>query len=238
MRGYMPGMHRLRSRKAIVIVVATLAAAAGGAAAIAGVQDSPSSRADSYLEGVAGHLGVSTDELKDAMKAAALDEVDAALADGRLTEEEAAALKERIEAGDAPPFFGPLFGPRFGPGFEGAPDGLPFHGHFFFAEKLFTAAEYLGLSEDELENRLNEGSTLAEVAEAEGKSVAGLKTALVADAKERVDEAVEDGDLTQAEADELLEELGERIDHFVEHAMLRFHEDGRALRIPENGPFW
>ena len=235
MAAYMPRMKRFRSRKALLIAVLALALIGGAGAAIAAAQDSSSSRASSYLQGVAKHLGVSTDELKDAMKAAAIDEVDAALADGRLTQEEADALKERIESGEVPPFFGSFLGPRFDH-FPGRPhfDGL----HLFFEEKLSTAAEYLGLSEDELEEKLNDGSSLADVAEAEGKSVDGLKQALVADANERIDQAVEEGKLTEGEASRLREGLEERIDAFVEHAFFRFHDESRGMRIPRPGPFW
>jgi hypothetical protein len=231
----MPRMKRFRSRKALLIAVLALAAIGGAGAAIAAAQDSPSSRASSYIEGVAKHLGVSTDELKDAMKAAAVDEVDAALAEGRISEDEAEALKERIESGEAPPFFGPFLGPRFDH-FPGRPhlDGMP----FFFEEKLSTAADYLGLTADELEAKLNEGSSLADVAEAEGKSVDGLKQALVDDATERIDQAVEDGKLTEDDASRLLNGLAARIDAFVEHAFFRFHDDLRGLRIPRPGPFW
>jgi hypothetical protein len=234
MRGYMPAMSKLRSRKRITIIVASLAVAAGGGAAIATAQDSHSSRLDSYLDSVAGHLGISTDELKDAMKAAAIDQVDAALEEGRLTEEEADALKERIESGDVPPFFGPFLAPRF----EHFPDRPFFPGPGFFEAKLSTAAEYLGLTEDELEDRLDDGTTLAEIAEAEGKSVDGLKQALVDAARERIEQAVDDGDLTREEADRLLEGLEERIDHLVEHASFHFHEEHAGVRVPRGGPFW
>ena len=66
----------------------------------------------------------------------------------------------------------------------------------------------------------------------------GLKQALVEDAQARIDQAVEGGDLTEAQADELREGLEERIDHFVDHAMLRFHGAGPGLRIPDDRPFW
>jgi hypothetical protein len=229
----MPDMKRLRSRKALAILAAALVVGGGGAA-IAAAQDSSSSRIDSYLDGVAEHLGVSTEELKDAMKAAAIDQVDAAVEAGRLTEEEGDALKERIESGDVPPFFGPFLGPRL----HHFPD-RPFGGPpLFFEAKLSTAADYLGLSEDELQEKLNDGSSLADVAEAEGKSVDGLKQALVDAARERIEQAVEDGEVTQAEADDLLEGLEERIGHFVEHARFRFHEEFGGMRMPRTGPFW
>jgi hypothetical protein len=237
MRASMSGMKRLRSRRAFALLAAALVVGGGGAA-IAATQGSPPSGVSSYLEGVAKHLGVSTDELEDAMKAAALDEVDAAREDGRLTQEEADALKERIESGELPPFFGMFLGPRLEGGFEHFPPRLPFHGHFFFEEKLSTAADYLGLTEDELEERLNEGDALAEVAEAEGKSADGLVQALLAEARERIEQAVEDGDLTQSEADDLLEGLEERIHAFVESARFRFHEELGGVRMPRPGPFW
>jgi hypothetical protein len=231
----MPRMKRFRSRKALLIAVLALTLIGGAGAAIAAAQDSPSSRVSSYLEGVAKHLGVSSDELKDAMKAAAIDEVDAALADGRISEDEADALKERIESGEAPPFFLPFLGPRF----DHVPGRPHFDGmHFFFEEKLSTAADYLGLTQDELEERLNDGSSLADVAQAEGKSVEGLKQALMDDATERIDQALEDGKLTEDEADSLREGLEERIDAFVDHAFFRFHDDSGGMRIPRAGPFW
>ena len=233
MRASMPDMSNLRSRKYIVLAVAVLALAAGGGAAIAASQGSSSSRVDSYLDSVAEHLGVSTDELKDALKAAAADQVDAALEEGRLTQEEADALKERIESGETPPFFGPFLAPRF----DQFPDRPLVPGPHFFEAKLSTAAEYLGLSEDEVRERLEAGSTLAEVAEAEDKSVDGLEQALLEAARERIDQAVEDGDLTQEQAERLLEGLEERIDHFVEHASLHFHGEP-GVRAPRSSPFW
>jgi hypothetical protein len=232
----MSAMTRLRSRKLLIVLAAALLIGGGGAA-IAATQGS-SSPAREFLDSVAQHLGVSSEELDEAIKAAAIDRVDAALEEGRITKEQADALKERIESGDLPPFLGPLIGPRLEHGFGHPPEGLPFHGHFFFEEKLSTAAEYLGLTEAELEEKLTEGSTLAEVAEAEGKSVDGLKQAIVDAARERIEEAVEDGDLKQSEADALLEGLEERIDAFVDQASFRFHRAFEGVRMPEVGPFW
>ena len=77
------------------------------------------------------------------------------------------------------------------------------------------AADYLGLSEDELHEQLRDGRSLADIATAEGKSVEGLKQALLASAKERLDQAVEDGDITPAQRDELLQQLESKIDDLV-----------------------
>ena len=72
---------------------------------------------------------------------------------------------------------------------------------------LDAAATYLGVSEEELDNQLEAGKSLADVARAKGKSVDGLVDALVADAKNRLDEEVSEGDLTRAQADQILSRL-------------------------------
>ncbi len=80
---------------------------------------------------------------------------------------------------------------------------------------LEAAADYLGLSEEELHERLRNGDSLAEIAEAEGKSVAGLKLALVAAAREQLNEAVANGRITAAQRDELVEQLESKVDDLV-----------------------
>ena len=192
------------SRRTIAVAVAALAVAGGGGAAIAASQGSSASP-EAFFDSLAEHLGISTEELEDAAKAATTDQVDAALEEGRITEEEAERLKERIQEGDAPFLFGP---PLFG--------GPHHYGGAVLGMKFDAAAEYLGLTNAELHERLEDGQSLAEIARAEDKSVAGLKQALLDDAKTRLEQAVEEDELTRERADELLERLRERIDDFVE----------------------
>jgi hypothetical protein len=208
------------SKRTVVVGAAALVVAGGSGAAIAASQGSSGSP-EAFVESLAEHLGVSTDELEDAARAAALDQVDAALADGRITEEQAEALKERIEEGDAPLFGPPLFG---GPALH--------HGGGALVHGFDAVAEYLGLDEDALRERLEEGQSLAEVARAEGKSVDGLKDALIDEAEERLDQAVDDGDLTRERADEILERLREHIDDFV-NGELSLHRRGDFDPPPE-----
>jgi hypothetical protein len=195
-------MRRLTSKKALAATAAVLAVGGGAGAAIAASQGNSASPS-AFFDAVAKHLGISSDELRDATKAAAIDQVNAALEDGRITKAQADELKARIESGDFPLFFGP--------GFPGG-----FHGHLHGpGEHLSAAASYLGLTEDQLIERLNDGRSLADLARAEDKSVDGLKQAIVDEAKKDLDEAVADGDLTQDEADAILERLRARIDDFV-----------------------
>jgi hypothetical protein len=115
-----------------------------------------------------------------------------------------------------------------------------------FGADLAAAAEYLGVSEAELRRRLALGESLADVAEAEGKSVDGLKEALVADAEERLDEAVDDGMLTEEQAKTMLDRLRSRVDALVEGELPRWRghrggppgfpgafPDPRGMRPPE-----
>ena len=71
---------------------------------------------------------------------------------------------------------------------------------------LRAAAAFLGLDRAELRAQLP-GSSLADLAESQGKSVASLKAAMVAPAKARLARAVADGKLTQARADLAAERL-------------------------------
>jgi uncharacterized caspase-like protein len=77
---------------------------------------------------------------------------------------------------------------------------------------LSAAATALGMTEDELRTALEvDGTTLADVAEEQGVEVDALVDALVAVQQERIAAAVEDGRLTQEQADERLADLEERV---------------------------
>lgn len=184
---------------------ATLAIALGAAGALAasGVL-SPQEESQAVIDDAAERLGVEPGELSDALRAALESRVDAAVEAGRLTEAQGETLKERI--GETPLLFGGLGAHGPGLGHFGHP-GHPGH--------LDAAAAYLGIDEAELHEQLADGKTLAEIATAEGKSVEGLVQALVKAAEDRIDDAVADGRLTQAQADELAEDLHERMTDLV-----------------------
>ncbi len=224
-------MSKLTSKTVLAATVAGLAVAGGGAAIAASQTESPGS---SFLDAVAKHLGVSSDKLEDATRAAAVDQVDQALADGRITQEQADEMKSRIESGEAPLFLGPgAFGFR-----HGGPGGNERGHHFFFGEKLSSAAEFLGLTEAGLRQKLRDGQTLAQVAEAQGKSVEGLKRAILDGARSALDEAVAGERLTQEQADALYERLQGSIDDLVNGKLRgpRGPGFGRGFGPPGAGP--
>ena len=81
----------------------------------------------------------------------------------------------------------------------GRPDGGP----------LKTVSDYLGISVADLQTALKGGKTLADevTAAGDGKTVAGLVTALEAPAKTRLDDAVKNNDITQAQETAILAEM-------------------------------
>jgi polyhydroxyalkanoate synthesis regulator phasin len=187
-----------------------LAGAAGAALAVVGAGGAlaadkltPGDESKAVVEDAAKQLGIDPAKLNDALKQALENRIDEAVKAGRLTEEQGKAMKQRIEANDFPLFLGP--GPAFG--FRG-------FGHHGFRD-LDAAAAYLGVDEDELRERMRDGETLADVAKAEGKTVDGLVTAIVASTTKRLDEAVAAGRMTKAQRDEIVAGLKQRTTEIV-----------------------
>lgn len=86
--------------------------------------------------------------------------------------------------------------------------------------------DLLGIDAAELRELLADGQTLAEIGEANGVSVDDLVAALVSEVEERLASAVEDGDLTQEEADEKLADATERATDMVNGEFERPERDG------------
>jgi hypothetical protein len=183
------------------------------------------------LADVAEAEGKAIDGLKQAIVNDAREELDRAVSEGALTRERADAILQRLEA-------------RIDDFVNGASRdwpgrGLHGFGLFGFGGHFSAAAAYLGLSGGELRERLGDGQSLADVAEAEDKSVDGLEEAIVADAEKELDEAVRGGRLTQEEADAILERLQAGIDKLVNHSFRIWRGGGRFFDVePAVGPLW
>ena len=101
-------------------------------------------------------------------------------------------------------------------GTGGGPGGHGPGGHGGRLLDLLAAADALGISPDELRTGLADGSTLVEIAEADGVATEDLVAAMVEAAQSRLDELVASGELTQAEADTRADGLQERVETLVE----------------------
>lgn len=157
---------------------------------------------DAFLTSVAKRLGVTKEKLTAAVKAAQLERVDADLAAGRITAEQAKAARTAIESGN-------------GPGFGGSRPGHGGPGDHRGAG-LDAAASYLGLTAAQLRTELESGKSLAEVVKSQGKTVAGLKAAMLADAKAHLDAEVTAGRITAAQETDMLDQLSQRLDDIIQ----------------------
>ncbi len=205
-------MKRILRRRPVVICATVLAFAAAGGGAYAATQSSSNPR-QAFLNDVAKRLHVSPQRLDGAVKAALLDRLNAAVKDGRLTQAQANAIKQRMrKTGSLPlPFIGqPGFGdPRvqrgpFGLGVQSGPGG-----------PLASAASYLGLSQTQLFSNLRAGHSLAQIAKSKGKSVAGLERAMTAAIKSKLERAVAAKRLTKSQEQQLLSRLTSGLRDFI-----------------------
>jgi hypothetical protein len=184
-------------RTKLIVGIVAVAALAGGGAAVAASQFGSEADEQAILNDAAKQLGVEPQELSDALEKAFEARIDEAVEAGRLTEEQGQRMKERLQEEGLPMFgHGHGHGPHHGPGLD-------------------AAAAYLGLSEAELRAELEGGKTLAEIAADQGKSVEGLKDAMLADAEDHLEAAVAAGRITEAQKQEILSRLTERIDDVV-----------------------
>ncbi len=97
--------------------------------------------------------------------------------------------------------------------------------------KAAALAEVLGISVEDLSAAREEGLTIAEIAEANGVPVDDVIEALVQQADERIDQAIEDGRIDAAQAEERRAELNERIT-----ARVNGEKQDRGDRRGQRGP--
>lgn len=207
----------------LLVAAAAITLVGAGAAIAAGSSSSSAGAGEPFLSAVAKRVNVAPDALLAAMKAEAKERVDAAAKDGRLPAETAARIKERIDEATLEHPSGLL-----GKGPHGSRGG-PRH-HRGPRETGRVAADYLGLTRPELRAELAKGRSLAQIAKEQGKSADGLKDAILAKVKSKLDKAVADKRLTQAHAERLYDHLKARIDDLVNrtpHVRPAFGPDDR-----------
>ena len=156
-------------------------------------------RLSNFISGLAENLGISQEELEEAIDQTQLDLVDDRVTAGDLTEEQADEIRERIESGEGPGFFG---------------KGFRQHGGGFLGGEAL--AEFLGVSSEELQQARADEQSLAQIAEANGVSRDDLIAFLVGQVEEQLAAKVEEGKIDQAQADEKLAQFEERVDDMVD----------------------
>ena len=158
----------------------------------------------------ATYIGITEEALRTELQAGkSLAEI--AVANGKTRDGLVAALKdaaaEQIQTlvDQKGPFQRP--GPGFGPGF----------GHAIQADIVATAADYLGITVGDLRQKIADGDTLGEIANATaGKSRDGLIAALVDEAEANIDQAQTNGRITAEQAARMKENLEEHMTRVVD----------------------
>ncbi len=128
--------------------------------------------------------------------------------DGTITQEQADKVSEALIAARPEGGFGSGRGDRGDHGGRGG------HG-FGKGIGLDAAAEALGMTADELKTELRDGTTVKELAEEKDVELSKVIGALVAAANERIDQAVENGRISEERAEEMKGNVSERITAFV-----------------------
>ena len=171
-----------------------------GALAQGGDGDRPG---DKFIAKTAEKLGISAEELTTAMSNAQFDLIDEAVANGKLTEDEAAKLKERVNE----------YGPLSVLGLRHRKDGAVCRGAKVV---VGAAADVLQMDRAEIVSALRSGQSLAEIAQSKGMSVEDFKAALIQSVKGKLDATVADGTITQEQADRAYTVIQGKIDEIVQ----------------------
>lgn len=191
----------------------TLGAVLLGGTAFAQTDTNVTDTDTSFLDRLAGKLGMTTDELQTTIEETRVEAIDDAIAQGGMTEEQGLALKERVQSGDGR--FQMMPG-RLGLGQR----SLGMLDSFGVLDiDLGTIASELQMTPEELQAELDSAATLSEVITAQGSTVDAVVTALVADAETKLAEAVANGDLTQDQTDQMLANLPERLTQMIERGL-------------------
>jgi hypothetical protein len=198
-------MKAFLSRRIVIAGTVLCVLGGGAAAAVAATTSSSGTGEQAYLADLAARLNVTPSALSTAIRSADSDQINAALAAGKLTSAEADTLKQRLAQSTNAPLFGTgLGGRRLG-------------GHGLRGRGLLgldaIATNYLGISSATLRSDLAAGQSLATIANASttGGSAAGLSAAITAAETTRLNAAVSSGKLTSAQEQQRLTNLSSRI---------------------------
>jgi hypothetical protein len=180
----------------------------------------PKAYTDDFIQKLADNLHIDVQTLKDALKTTSLGEIDQAVSDGKIDQATADKIKTAINNGDVPGFELPRLGNGAAPGAKanGGPGGP---GRFAFAAPadLNAIAGFLGTDVATLRSELTGGKTLAQAAEAHGKTRDELKTFLTDQQASRLAAAVTAGKITQAQADAVTQKFATTIDNILDQTI-------------------
>ncbi len=155
--------------------------------------------AQAFWQALANRLGISTDTLQQAFKNAGKDTVAQELQAGKITQDQANQLNQRIDGWQ--PGQGDFDFP-FGKGM-GLGRGMGRDGFFGGQVMLDAAAKALNMTSADLTTELQSGKSLADVAKEKNVDVNSVKQAMIDAAKAQVDAEVTAGKITADQATQI-----------------------------------
>lgn len=144
------------------------------------------------------------------------------VADGTLTQQQADAVRDRLEAKAKEH--------RSEHGIGRGPGQRPFG---LLKDALEPVAGTLGMTAEELASALRDGTTLNELAAQQGVDPGAVRQQVIDQATARIDQAVADGKLDAARAEEAKARLPEMVDRFMEEGAR--HPGGGGWRHHRGG---
>jgi polyhydroxyalkanoate synthesis regulator phasin len=215
-------------RKKLVLVGSFVAAIALAGVAVAGVvlaqSPSPSpgqsggganapataarQQVDSFLNALAQNLGISRSTLDNALKTTAKQQVDQAVSAGKLTQQQASQIDQRIDNGQFPFGLGRFFGRGRGFGDNGAA-ATGVRSCLGAAQQAVTST--LGISSSDLKQARRNGESIAQIAQDHGTTLQALQSAVTSAVQPCLDQQVQAGTITASQEQSLLQRLQQRL---------------------------
>jgi hypothetical protein len=205
---------RKRMSIATLALVGTLAVTGGTAAASGGNGGASGSdragRCEQAMARIAERQGITVAQLEAKLKQRAIERLDAAVKAKRISEERAKQLRERIDRWKLC-----AVGKTTTTKTTKTWKAKRFDA-YAVGSMLRGAYEYLDLSFATLRQQFRAGKSLGEIAGAQpGKSVSGLKAAMLEKVTEKLDAAVKDGKLSAEQRKALGERYGKLADRLI-----------------------
>ena len=187
----------------------------------AGSNAAPASGANSFLDDLAGNLGIDRATLDAALKKTGDQEVDAAVQSGRLTQAQGDRLKQAIDNGQVPRGFrfglppgggpsgrgGPSGGPGGGPSGRGGPGGQGLAAIGSCVQNASSAVSQAlgGATQQQIRSELRSGKTFDQIAQENGTTVQAIQGQVASSVQPCLDQAVTSGSLTQDQENKILD---------------------------------
>jgi hypothetical protein len=179
---------------------------------------------DSFLNSLAQNLGINRSTLDGALKTTAKQQIDQAVATGRMTRDQADKIKQRIDSGPSPLGLGIGFG-RFARGGAG-PDRAAMGACGSSVQQAVTST--LGVSPSDLQQARRSGESVSQIAQDHGKSLQDLQTAVTTAMKGCLDTQVQAGTLTADQEQKILQRVQNGSDFLGRAGRGQGHHGGQS----------